>query len=445
LCKNNPPDYYKQLDQDELKAEISDWAKDYPCIEKISLYRNKRDKNFENNPKYVFVVVTPDFPPKSDRETEPAQNIIKYYEETFEGCSHIYHVMEDFYRIDKLPDNYQEEWFWFSIEPGERIEDYEMVIDVEPLVLYERDDQPCSAPSTVEPSTVEPSATEASTMEPSTVEPSTTEGSTVEPSTGEASTVEPSTGEPSATEASTTEASTVELSTVEPSTAEASTGEANTGEDIDDFPENHINSFTLKGEFWDIRYRGEETHIRNLERIRYIIHLLDNPGVVISSHRLVSLVKGNESQPDQIFDKLSEEQLQKEGLTQDEILTNGDTKEDYEKLKNDLRRLWERCITSSDTEKARTEWENGKNIAQNEYGIIVNDSGKDLKFFKKEKLKKEVENARSNVSKQIGAAIKDFEEKLSSLAEHLKRNISRGAVCIYNTDTENPISWNIRW
>ena len=73
--------------------------------------------------------------------------------------------------------------------------------------------------------------------------------------------------------------------------------------------------------------------LRDLERIRYIIHLLDNPGVEFSSHRLTSLVKGNEPQPDQNFDKLSEEQLQKEGLTQDEILTNGATKEDYEELK----------------------------------------------------------------------------------------------------------------
>jgi len=227
LSKNNPPDYYKRLDKAEIKAAISDWVKDYPCIEKISLYRMKKDIDFPNDPKYVFVVVAPDFPPKSDRETESAQNIIKYYTETYEGCSHLYHVMEDFYRIDKLPDNYQEEWFWFSIEPGERIEDYEMVMDVKPLVLYERDDQPCSAAS----------ATEASTTEPSTVEPSTVEPSSVEPSSAEPSSVE----------------------------------------DIDDFPENHINSFTLKGDYWAIKYRGEPTLIINRERIRYIIHMLEYP------------------------------------------------------------------------------------------------------------------------------------------------------------------------
>ena len=47
-----------------------------------------------------------------------------------------------------------------------------MVMDVEPLVLYERDDQPCSAPNTAETNTAEPSAAEPSAVERSAVEPS---------------------------------------------------------------------------------------------------------------------------------------------------------------------------------------------------------------------------------------------------------------------------------
>ena len=46
---------------------------------KNELYRMKRDKDFPNDSKYVFVVDEPNLPPKSDRETELAQNIIKYY------------------------------------------------------------------------------------------------------------------------------------------------------------------------------------------------------------------------------------------------------------------------------------------------------------------------------------------------------------------------------
>ena len=166
------------------------------------------------------------------------------------------------------------------------------------------------------------------------------------------------------------------------STAEPSTVEASTSKDIDDFPENHINSFNLIGDYWDIRYQGEETRIRNLERICYIIHLLDNPGVEFSSHSLTSLVKGNKPLSDKYYSKLSEEQLQKEGLTQGETLTDPFSGKDYEDFKKIVHILWERSITSQDDEKAQADWENCKNIAQNEYGTVVDDSGKKLKFFK---------------------------------------------------------------
>ena len=154
LNDNNLNDYYRRLDYAEIKAAIGAWAKDYPCIEKIRLYRMKRDKDFPKDPKYVFVVVAPGVPAKSDRNNETAQNIIRYFEEIHENCSHINHLMEDFYRIDMLPNReippgYQDEWFWFTIAPEERIEDYEMVMDIKPLVIYERNGRSFFAASAV--------------------------------------------------------------------------------------------------------------------------------------------------------------------------------------------------------------------------------------------------------------------------------------------------------
>ena len=164
-----------------------------------------------------------------------------------------------------------------------------------------------------------------------------------------------------------------------------------------------------------------------------------------SSHSLTSLVKGNKPLSDKYYSKLSEEQLQKEGLTQGETLTDPFSGKDYEDFKKIVHMLWELSITSPDDKKAQADWENCKNIAQNEYGTVVDDSGKKLKFFKKEKLIKDFDKPRSNVTKQISAAIKDLEEKLPSLAEHLKKHIPKGAKRIYYTDQENPMNWNIRW
>lgn len=410
MSKNSPPDYYKQLNKAELKASLSDWAKDYPCIERISLYRMKRNKDFPNDPKYVFVAVVPAFPPKSDRETESGQNIIKYYEETDVGCSHIYHLMEDFYHIDKLPDNYQEEWFWFSIEPGERLEDYEMVMDIEPLALYERDDQPFSASSTVEPSTVEPSTVEPSTAEPSTAEPST----------------------------------------VEPSSAEPSFVEASPSEDIDDIQENYINSFTLKGDYWDIRYRGEETHIRNLERIRYISHMLEYPNKEFYIHELFDLVKGHAPTVNQEYSKMDAEQLENEGLSLTEFQIEHLSQEEKSGLEDVVHKQWGALIKAKKLggekrEIAQDEWDRIARHLLREHGVRVYSSDKGPKFYYKPRWKNNIEKARILVKTHIGKAIKDLRPKIPSLAEHLVRHIKTGGICVYMPDPDDPIEWVIHW
>jgi hypothetical protein len=202
--------------------------------------------------------------------------------------------------------------------------------------------------------------------------------------------------------------------------------------------------FKKEGDIWKVRYKNEQSYLRDLGRIRYIVHLLDNPGEKFTPNRLASIVKGNELSANPNYRKLSEKQLQKEGLTKTET-PNGLLEEDYQELKKKIRTLWERCTTSPDEEKAREEWDHCKDIMASQYGIFVDDSGDDLKFRKKERLIKDKEKARSNVSKQISTAIKKLEENMPSLAEHLRVHISTGASCTYNPDTDNKIDWNIRW
>jgi hypothetical protein len=400
LSKNSPQDNFKRLDQAELKAAISDWATDYPCIEKISLYRMKKDKVFPDDPKYVFVVAVPGFPPKSDRETESAQNIIKYYEETDADCSHIYHLMEDFYRIDKLPanqlpDDYQEKWFWFSIELGERIEDYEMVMNVEPLVLYERDAQPCSEASATEPSSVEPNSVEPHTAEPSTVEP-------------------------------------------------------NSAEDIDDFPENHNNSFTLKGDYWAIKYRGELSLLINRERIRYIIHMLEYPNREFYVHELIDLVKGHDPIVNQEYSKMDPEQLENEGLSLTEFQIEHLSPEEKSRLEDVAHNQWGALIKAKKLggeklEITQNEWDKMARHLLREYGVSVYPSNKGPKFNYKPRWKNNIEKARILVKTHIGKAIKDLRPKIPSLAEHLYRHIHTGGTCVYRPDPNDPIEWVIHW
>jgi hypothetical protein len=51
------------------------------------------------------------------------------------------------------------------------------------------------------------------------------------------------------------------------------------------------NSFVCEGDFWSIKYNGESSHLKNLERIRYIVHLLENADKPISVFDLYNLLK----------------------------------------------------------------------------------------------------------------------------------------------------------
>ena len=405
LNDNNLADYYKRLDYAEIKAAIGDWAKDYPCIEKISLYRMKRDKDFPNDPRYVFVVVAPGVPAKSDRNSETAQNIIRYFEEIHEDCSHIHHLMEDFYRIDILPNReiplgYPDEWFWFTITPEEHIEDYEIVMDVKPLVLYERNDPYLSAAS-------------AGIKGPGALSPAESGNS----------------GNANATYFDRTdEKGSIKLPDIHK---------------VQKIEEGK-NSFRLSGDFWEVRYKGQSVLLKNLERIRYIVHLVEKPNKEFSARFLVSLVKKNRPWTTEKYDKLIDEQLRGEGFGHGADLSTELPKEEFENLKKIAYRLWNKTSIAPDDENAKADWARCKGYMQ-EYGVLVKERHDDLIFTSKSRLNEDAEKARSNVQKRVAAAIKDIRKKLPPLADHLQDKISTGKVCVYKIDSDNQLNWDISW
>ncbi|MBW2173914.1 MAG: hypothetical protein JRF64_04595, partial [Deltaproteobacteria bacterium] len=52
------------------------------------------------------------------------------------------------------------------------------------------------------------------------------------------------------------------------------------------------NAFLFEGDFWAVYYNGNRTQFRDLERLRYVIHLLDKPRREFYANELISLVKG---------------------------------------------------------------------------------------------------------------------------------------------------------
>jgi hypothetical protein len=207
--------------------------------------------------------------------------------------------------------------------------------------------------------------------------------------------------------------------------------------------------FSLKGDYWKINFRGKEIILKNLERIRYVVHLLENPNQEFYCRDLTALVKGLNPETNQYYGKMGEEQLEKDNLSLTDLQIEMLSPEEKENLENMAYDIWEKTKNASlgkhQKDAAINEWERVKSHLLNEYGIMVFSSDKGLSFKIKLRLKKNSEKARSNVTKHIKNAIKSIGKAIPSLSTYLKNTLRTGATCCYRPDPNNPIEWTILW
>jgi hypothetical protein len=218
--------------------------------------------------------------------------------------------------------------------------------------------------------------------------------------------------------------------------------------------EPHGNSFILKGEYWSICYEGsDEVNIKNLERIRYIVHLLEKPHHPFSAFELKRLVKGewhetdieSENEKDQRKMNALDVGLSIEG-SQAEILSD----EELKRFENMMFDFWDKLEAAKDTgneekvSNAQQEYNEGAKYLFDEYGLKIVSSSKGPSFKKFFRSAKEANNVRLSVKGQIDKARADFKKPLPKLWEHLKGHIHTGKEVVYTRPIDFP-EWRIRW
>ena len=216
-------------------------------------------------------------------------------------------------------------------------------------------------------------------------------------------------------------------------------------------------AFMLKGDYWKINFNKDETLIKNLERIRYIVHLLENPNKELYCHELTSLVKGKNNELPNLqtiktidpIESDDDQEKRDQKINFVDIFESDLPPEELKTIKNVANQLWEKLNDPnlSDNEKstAQGDWEKAVNYYSSTYGILLKSTKKGPTLKTNKRLKKDFERARSNVTKHIIKAIKDTGEKIPSLSSHLKNAISTGVKCCYQPDSSNPIKWTILW
>jgi hypothetical protein len=216
------------------------------------------------------------------------------------------------------------------------------------------------------------------------------------------------------------------------------------------------NRFIFKGDFWEISYCGNETNIRNLERTKYIVRLLEKPNEDFHCHELVLLVKGDD--PYNYFAKLAEiDPIESDDQTEawqgrinfvnpieDEI-----SPEELDACINVADGLWQQAndpkIPEEEREKAKKYWTTAQYHYGQEYGLFFYESKTgDLRSKKMQRLRQEFERCRTNVKRQISNALLDIGEKDPLFCSYLKNHIQTGIKCVFKPDP-NEVPWIIDW
>ena len=209
-------------------------------------------------------------------------------------------------------------------------------------------------------------------------------------------------------------------------------------------------AFILSGEFWKIIYEGNESSVRNLESIKYITHLLENPDRTFTPVQLTRLVKGGEdcelsgitNEQRSGLSKMSQEQLyDREGLSIADLNIDSLSPEESGRLEEIAHDCYHE-FKDNPTGSGQEEWDNAKKYLSDEYGIVCFESENGLNFKRLKRFDHQNENARSNVTKNIRRGIKIIENAMPKLGTHLTKTIKTGNSSSYEPG-ESLTPWTV--
>ncbi len=215
--------------------------------------------------------------------------------------------------------------------------------------------------------------------------------------------------------------------------------------------------FSLEGDFWTIKYNGVKTNLKDLKRLRYIVHLIDNPNKEYHCHELVNLVNGENSEvsDSNMLNMIDPIEYNEDKEQTDQKIQLVDPFEsdmphaELKAIKKVADGLWGELndpnLNKNEKTEAQNNWDTAKKYYLNELGISLISTEKKAILKINKRLKNDFEKARSNVRKNINNALKDIKKKIPALSEYLNNRIRTGIKCSYKPTPDEPFSWTINW
>lgn len=194
-------------------------------------------------------------------------------------------------------------------------------------------------------------------------------------------------------------------------------------------------TFRRFGAIWYVWFDGKATTFRHTVGVEYVARLLDAPFTELSSLDLSTHGLGDSSQdpgprekaPAEVRRKRKGQTLDVRRMVDDDTLSS--SREELEELREELAEAERQG--SPDAESLR---EKGVRLAQYMSSVSGRSGRPRLD-------PDEGEKARAAVSKDIGRVLAEIAESHESLAEHLRRHLHPGRVCIYTP--QPPVTWTV--
>jgi hypothetical protein len=194
-------------------------------------------------------------------------------------------------------------------------------------------------------------------------------------------------------------------------------------------------------DFWTIKFDDKVLNVRDLQGMRHMARLLDNPGHDVHVTELMGLLEfsepGTRPKPADGSHRYPDGHGQP-GIQPIDTVIDRHALRDYRRRLSELEEeLADAHDLHDDGRQAKAQWE--LEFLRRELSVNL---GLD---HKPRRVAPEIERARVSVTKSIWRSVDIISRGHEPLGRHLRVSINTGAYCSYRPESPESIRWTVRW
>lgn len=193
------------------------------------------------------------------------------------------------------------------------------------------------------------------------------------------------------------------------------------------------NQVGREGDYWAVTFAGRTVRIQDLKGVRYLRHLLADPGREFHVLDLVNLERGSPADRDHAARALDSDTTDDIGL----VMLDDQARTAYKRRLDEIDDDIDEARAAGDTERA-AQAEHEREFLTRELSRAFGLGGRNRKSGAAS------ERARAATTRALRTAVARISEHHPVLGDHLRQSLRTGTYCSYQPDARSPIEWRLR-